>query len=154
MLKTYTAKPSEIEKKWWLIDAEDLVVGRLSSIIAKILRGKHKTTFTPNIDCGDYVIVINAEKIKLTGKKYAEKLYYWHTGYPGGIKDRTARQIMEGKHPERILEYAVSRMMSRGPLQRDLMTKLHIYKGNEHKHQAQNPQILDVGAMNRKNKKN
>jgi large subunit ribosomal protein L13 len=153
MLKTYTAKPSEIEKKWWLIDAEDLVVGRLSSIIAKILRGKHKTTFTPNIDCGDYVIVINAEKIKLTGKKYAEKLYYWHTGYPGGIKDRTARQIMEGKHPERILEYAVSRMMSRGPLQRDLMTKLHIYKGNEHKHQAQNPQILDVGAMNRKNKK-
>jgi large subunit ribosomal protein L13 len=153
MLKTYTAKPSEIEKKWWLIDAEDLVVGRLSSIIAKILRGKHKTTFTPNIDCGDYVIVINAEKVKLTGKKYAEKLYYWHTGYPGGIKDRSARQIMEGKHPERILEYAVSRMMSRGPLQRDLMTKLHIYKGNEHKHQAQNPQILDVGAMNRKNKK-
>jgi large subunit ribosomal protein L13 len=153
MLKTYTAKPSEIEKKWWLIDAEDLVVGRLSSIIAKILRGKHKTTFTPNIDCGDYVIVINAEKIKLTGKKYAEKLYYWHTGFPGGIKDRTARQIMEGKYPERILEYAVSRMMSRGPLQRDLMTKLHIYKGNEHKHQAQNPQILDVGAMNRKNKK-
>jgi large subunit ribosomal protein L13 len=153
MLKTYTAKPSDIEKKWWLIDAEDLVVGRLSSIIAKILRGKHKTTFTPNIDCGDYVIVINAEKVKLTGKKYAEKLYYWHTGYPGGIKDRTARQIMEGKHPERILEYAVSRMMSRGPLQRDLMTKLHIYKGNEHKHQAQNPQILDVGAMNRKNKK-
>ncbi len=153
MLKTYTAKPSDIEKKWWLIDAEDLVVGRLATIVAKILRGKHKTTFTPNIDCGDYVIIINAEKVKLTGKKYAEKLYYWHTGYPGGIKDRTARQIMEGKHPERILEYAVSRMMSRGPLQRDLMTKLHIYKGNEHKHQAQNPQILDVGAMNRKNKK-
>ncbi len=153
MLKTYTAKPSEIEKKWWLIDAEDLVVGRLASIVAKILRGKHKTTFTPNIDCGDYVIIVNAEKVKLTGKKYAEKLYYWHTGYPGGIKDRSARQIMEGKYPERILEYAVSRMMSRGPLQRDLMTKLHIYKGNEHKHQAQNPQILDVGAMNRKNKK-
>ena len=153
MLKTYTAKPSDIEKKWWLIDAEDLIVGRLATIVAKILRGKHKTTFTPNIDCGDYVIIINAEKVKLTGKKYAEKLYYWHTGYTGGIKDRTARQIMEGKYPERILEYAVSRMMSRGPLQRDLMTKLHIYKGNEHKHQAQNPQILDVGAMNRKNKK-
>ena len=153
MLKTYTAKPSDIEKKWWLIDAEDLIVGRLATIVAKILRGKHKTTFTPNIDCGDYVIIINAEKVKLTGKKYAEKLYYWHTGYPGGIKDRTARQIMEGKYPERILEYAVSRMMSRGPLQRDLMTKLHIYKGNEHKHQAQNPQTLDVGAMNRKNKK-
>ena len=153
MLKTYTAKPSDIEKKWWLIDAEDLVVGRLSSIIAKILRGKHKTTFTPNIDCGDYVIVINADKVKLTGKKYAEKLYYWHTGFPGGIKDRSARQIIEGKHPERILEYAVSRMISRGPLQRDLMLKLHIYKGNEHKHQGQNPQILDVAKMNRKNKK-
>ena len=151
MLKTYTAKPSEIEKKWWLIDAEDLVVGRLSSIIAKILRGKHKTTFTPNIDCGDYVIVINAEKVKLTGKKYAEKLYYWHTGYPGGIKDRSARQIMEGKHPERILESAVSRMISRGPLQREVMTKLHIYKGSEHKHQGQNPQIMDIAKMNRKN---
>ncbi|NBX53031.1 MAG: 50S ribosomal protein L13 [Proteobacteria bacterium] len=153
MNKTYTAKPSEIEKKWWLIDAENLVVGRLSTLIAKILRGKHKTTFTPNLDCGDHVVVINAEKVKFTGKKYAEKLYYWHTGFPGGIKDRTARQIIEGKHPERILEYAVSRMISRGPLQRDLMVKLHIYKGPEHKHQGQNPQLLDVGAMNRKNKK-
>lgn len=153
MNKTYTAKPSEIEKKWWLIDAENLVVGRLSTLIAKILRGKHKTTFTPNLDCGDHVVVINAEKVKFTGKKYAEKLYYWHTGFPGGIKDRTARQIIEGKHLERILEYAVSRMISRGPLQRDLMVKLHIYKGPEHKHQGQNPQLLDVGAMNRKNKK-
>ena len=153
MNKTYTAKPSEIEKKWWLIDAENLVVGRLSTLIAKILRGKHKTTFTPNLDCGDHVVVINAEKVKFTGKKYAEKLYYWHTGFPGGIKDRTARQIIEGKHPERILEYAMSRMISRGPLQRDLMVKLHIYKGPEHKHQGQNPQLLDVGAMNRKNKK-
>jgi len=152
MIKTYTAKPSEIERKWWLIDAQDLVVGRLSTIIANILRGKHKTTFTPNLDCGDHVVVINAEKIKLTGKKYAEKLYHWHTGHPGGIKNRTARQIIEGNHPERILEYAVSRMISRGPLQRDIMVKLHIYKGNEHKHQAQNPQILDISAMNRKNK--
>lgn len=153
MLKTYVAKPSEIEKKWWLIDAEDLVVGRVATLIANLLRGKHKPTFTPNIDCGDNIVVINAEKIKLTGKKYAEKLYYWHTGHPGGIKDRTARQILEGKYPERILEYAVSRMISRGPLQRDLMVKLHIYKGPQHKHQAQNPQVLDVGAMNRKNKK-
>lgn len=153
MNKTYIAKPSEIEKKWWIIDAENLVVGRLSTLIAKILRGKHKTTFTPNIDCGDHVVVINAEKVKFTGKKYAEKLYYWHTGFPGGIKDRSARQIIEGKHPERILEYAVSRMISRGPLQRDLMTKLHIFKGPNHKHQAQNPQVLDVASMNRKNTK-
>jgi len=153
MLKTYVAKPKEIERKWWLIDAENLVVGRLSSIIAMILRGKHKPTFTPNIDCGDHVVVINAEKVKFTGKKYAEKLYYWHTGHPGGIKDRNARQIIEGKYPERILEYAVSRMMSRGPLQRDIMVKLHLYKGPEHKHQGQNPQILDVAAMNSKNKK-
>jgi large subunit ribosomal protein L13 len=151
MTKTYVAKPSEIEKKWWIIDAQDLIVGRLASIVANILRGKHKTTFTPNIDCGDHVVIINADKVKFSGKKYAEKLYYWHTGYPGGIKDRSARQIMEGKHPERILEYAVSRMISRGPLQRDMMVKLHIYKGNEHKHQGQNPQILDVAKMNRKN---
>ncbi len=153
MLKTYAAKPKEIERKWWIVDAEDLVVGRTSSIIAKILRGKHKATFTPNMDCGDHVVVINAEKMKLTGKKYAEKLYYWHTGYPGGIKNRTAREIIEGKYPERILEYAVSRMISRGPLQRDIMTKLHIYKGSEHKHQGQNPQVLDIASMNRKNKK-
>lgn len=153
MLKTYVAKPKEVERKWWLVDAEDLVVGRASTIIANILRGKHKATFTPNVDCGDHVVVINAEKIKLTGKKYAEKLYYWHTGFPGGIKDRTAREIIEGKYPERILEYAVSRMISRGPLQRDIMTKLHIYKGSEHKHQGQNPQVLDIASMNRKNKK-
>lgn len=153
MSKTFVATPKTIERKWWLIDAENLVVGRLSTIIAKILRGKHKATFTPNMDCGDHVVVINAEKVKFTGKKYAEKLYYWHTGHPGGIKDRSARQIIEGKYPERILEYAVSRMISRGPLQRDIMVKLHLYKGSEHKHQGQNPQILDVAAMNPKNKK-
>jgi large subunit ribosomal protein L13 len=153
MLKTYVAKPKDIERKWWLIDAEDLVVGRLSSIVAKLLRGKHKATFTPNIDCGDHVVIINADKVRFTGKKYAEKLYYWHTGHPGGIKDRTARQIIEGQFPERILEYAVSRMISRGPLQRDIMVKLHIYKGAEHKHQGQNPQVMDIAAMNKKNKK-
>jgi large subunit ribosomal protein L13 len=153
MLGTYVAKPKEIERKWWLIDAEDLVVGRLSTIVANILRGKHKATFTPNIDCGDHVIIVNAEKVKFTGKKYAEKLYYWHTGYPGGIKNKTARNIFEGKFPERILNYAISRMISRGPLQRDIMTKLHIYKGGEHKHQAQTPEVLDVASMNRKNVK-
>jgi large subunit ribosomal protein L13 len=153
MLGTYVAKPKEVERKWWLIDAQDLVVGRLSTIVANIRRGKHKATFTPNIECGDHVVIINADKVKLTGKKYAEKLYYWHTGHPGGIKNRTAREIIEGKFPERILEYAVSRMISRGPLQRDIMTKLHIYKGSEHKHQAQNPKLLDVASMNRKNTK-
>ena len=153
MLGTYVAKPKEVERKWWLIDAENLVVGRLSTIVANILRGKHKSTFTPNIDCGDHVVIINADKVKFTGKKYAEKLYYWHTGHPGGIKDRSARQIIEGKFPERILEYAVARMISRGPLQRDIMTKLHLFAGNTHKHQAQNPQILDIASMNRKNTK-
>lgn len=153
MLKTYAAKPSEIERKWWLIDAEDLVVGRVATIIAKMLRGKHKPTFSPNLDCGDHIVVINADKVKLTGKKTAEKKYYWHTGYPGGIKEKTVRQVIEGEFPERVLRMAVERMISRGPLQRDVMTKLHIYKGSEHKHQGQNPQVLDVAAMNRKNKK-
>ncbi len=154
MLKTYSAKPSEIERKWWLIDAENLVVGRVSSIIANILRGKHKPTFTPHLDCGDHVVVINAEKIKFTGKKYNNKTYYWHTGYPGGIKQRKAREIIEGKFPERIIESSVSRMISRGPLQRDIMVKLHIYQGPTHKHQGQNPQVLDIASMNRKNSKN
>ena len=153
MSKTYTARVKEIERKWWLIDAENLVVGRVATIIANILRGKNKVIFTPNFDCGDHVIVINAEKVKLTGKKMANKIYYWHTGHPGGIKQKTAAQVIEDKFPERVLENAVSKMISRGPLQRDIMTKLKIYKGKEHPHQAQNPQILDIGAMNRKNKK-
>lgn len=151
MLKTYAAKPSEIERKWWLIDAENLVVGRVSTIIANILRGKNKPMFTPNLDCGDHVVVINADKVKFTGKKYENKKFYWHTGYPGGIKERTVRQILEGKFPERVLERAVARMISSGPLQRDVMAKLHIYSGSEHKHQGQNPETLDIAAMNRKN---
>ncbi len=153
MLKTFVARPKEIEKKWWIVDAEGLVVGRAASIIAKILRGKHKAIFTPNFDCGDHVIVINAEKVKFTGKKLANKSYYWHTGHPGGIKERKAHQILEEKFPERVLESAVSRMISRGPLQRDIMTKLKIYKGSEHPHQAQNPQVLDIASMNKKNKR-
>jgi large subunit ribosomal protein L13 len=151
--KTYVAKPSQIEKKWWLIDAEGLVLGRLSSIVAKILRGKHKAIFTPNLDCGDHVVIINAEKVKLTGAKYHDKVYYSHTGYPGGIKEKTVRQIIEGKFPERILEYSISRMISRGPLQRDLLTKLHIYKGGNHPHHGQSPVVLDIASMNKKNKK-
>ena len=153
MLKTYVARPKEITRKWWIVDAEGLVLGRAASIIANILRGKHKPTFTPNFDCGDHVIIVNAEKVKLTGKKMANKTYYWHTGHPGGIKQKTAKQILEDKFPERIFEMAVSKMISRGPLQRDIMTKLRIYKGSEHPHQAQNPQKLDIATLNRKNTK-
>lgn len=153
MLKTYVAKPSDIEHKWWVIDGEDLVVGRLSSIVANLLRGKHKPSFTPNFDCGDHVVIINAEKVKFTGKKLTDKKYYWHTGHPGGIKERTAKQILQGKFPDRIIRSAVERMISKGPLQRDIMTKLHIYSGPDHKHQGQQPETLDIGAKNRKNKK-
>lgn len=151
MLKTYSAKPKEIERKWWLIDAENLVVGRVAVIIANKLRGKHKATFTPNMDCGDYVVVINADKVKFTGSKYSDKRYYYHTGHPGGIKERSPRQILEGRFPERVLEKAVFNMISRGPLQRTILGKLHIYKGSEHPHQGQTPEVLDVAALSRKN---
>ncbi len=153
MTRTFVAKPKEIERKWWLIDAQGLVVGRLASIIANILRGKNKAIFTPNFDCGDYVVVINAEKVKFTGKKLTDKLYYWHTGHPGGIKNKAAGKILEEQFPERVLENAVSKMISRGPLQRDIMTKLRIFKGPNHTHQAQNPQNLDIASMNKKNKR-
>jgi len=151
MFKSFVAKPGAVEKKWVLIDAENLVVGRVASIIANILRGKHKPQFTPNFDCGDHVVVINAEKVKFTGKKYKNKKYYWHTGYPGGIKERTAREIAEGKFPERILQKAVFNMISRGPLQRDILKKLHIYTGSQHPHSGQVPKLLDIASINRKN---
>ncbi len=150
---TYSAKPADVQKKWLVIDATDLVLGRLATIVAKILRGKHKAIFTPHIDCGDNVIIINAEKVHLTGKKLAEKPYYWHTGYPGGIKSRTAEKIMEGQFPERILQSAIERMISRTPLGRDQLRKLHIYKGSEHPHTAQQPEKFDVAALNPKNSK-
>jgi large subunit ribosomal protein L13 len=153
MFKTQVAKPKEVTRKWVLIDAENLVVGRLASLIANILRGKNKPTFTPNVDCGDYIVVINAEKVKFTGKKYANKKYYWHTGHPGGIKERTVRQIIESKFPERVLLKAVSNMISRGPLQRQILTKLHIYAGPEHKNHAQKPEQIDIASLNRKNSK-
>jgi len=152
-MKTYSAKPSEIVRKWYLVDAEDLVLGRMASVIATRLRGKHKTTYTPHMDCGDNIIVINAEKVKLTGNKRADKTYYWHTGYPGGIKSRTAGSILEGAHPERVVQKAVERMISRNPLGRQQMTKLHVYAGNDHPHEAQQPEVLDVAAMNSKNKR-
>jgi large subunit ribosomal protein L13 len=150
-MKTYSAKPSEIEKKWILIDAEGLVVGRLASVVAMRLRGKHKPTFTPHMDCGDNVIIINADKILLTGDKLRQKTYYHHTGYIGGIKERTAGRIMAGKHPERVVEKAVERMLPKGPLGKRQMSNLRVYVGTDHKHEAQQPETLDVGAMNPKN---
>ena len=150
-MKTYSAKASEIEKKWILIDAEGLVVGRLASIIAMRLRGKHKVTYTPHMDCGDNIIVINAAKVLLTGQKLKKKVYYHHTGYIGGIKERTAGFIMSGKFPQRILEKAVERMVPRGPLGRRQMSNLRVYPGADHPHEAQAPVTLDVGAMNPKN---
>ena len=152
-MKTYSAKPGEVEKKWIVIDAEGLVVGRLASIIANRLRGKHKPTYTPHVDTGDNIIVVNAKKVVFTGKKYEDKKYYRHTGYPGGIKTRTPRQILEGKFPERVIEKAVERMITRGPMHRKVMGNLKVYAGPEHPHQAQNPEPLDVGKMNSKNVK-
>ncbi|MDG2206086.1 MAG: 50S ribosomal protein L13 [Alphaproteobacteria bacterium] len=152
-MKTYSAKPSDIERKWYVIDADGLVLGRMATVIATRLRGKHKTTYTPHMDCGDNIIVINAEKVKLTGNKRTDKTYYWHTGYPGGIKSRTAGAILDGSHPERVVEKAVERMISRNPLGRKQMKKLHVYAGAEHPHDAQQPEVLDVAAMNSKNKR-
>lgn len=152
-MKTFTQKPAEVEKKWIIIDAEGLVVGRLASLVALRLRGKHKATFTPHVDDGDNVIIINAEKVVLTGKKYTDKKYYWHTGYPGGIKERTARAIIEGRFPERVVEKAIERMIPRGPLGRRQMKNLRVYAGAEHPHEAQSPEVLDVAAMNSKNKR-
>jgi large subunit ribosomal protein L13 len=150
-MKTYVAKPGEIEKKWVLIDGTNLVVGRLASLIAMRLRGKHRATYTPHVDTGDNIIVINAEKLIFTGNKTDDKVYYRHTGYPGGIKARTPRMIMEGKHPERVLELAVTRMLRRGPLQSRLIRNLKVYKGGAHPHEAQKPEVLDVKALNSKN---
>ncbi|MEX2167192.1 MAG: 50S ribosomal protein L13 [Methyloceanibacter sp.] len=150
-MKTFSATPKDIEKSWILIDAEGLVVGRLAALIATRLRGKHKPSFTPHMDCGDNIVVINAGNIVLTGNKRSDKVYYWHTGYPGGIKERSAEKILDGKHPERVLQKAVERMVPRGPLGRKQMKNLRIYAGAEHPHEAQNPVKLDVAALNAKN---
>lgn len=150
-MKTFTATPKNIEKKWFLIDANGLVLGRLAVVVANRLRGKHKPSFTPHMDCGDHIVIINAEKVKLTGKKLDGKIYYRHTGYPGGLKSRTARNILEGKNPERVILKAVQRMIPRGPLGRQQMSHLRVYVGSAHPHEAQNPEILDVAAMNPKN---
>ncbi|MEE2999088.1 MAG: 50S ribosomal protein L13 [Pseudomonadota bacterium] len=150
-MTTYSQKPREVERNWYLIDADGLVLGRLASIVAMRLRGKHKTTFTPHVDCGDNIIIINAAKVGLTGNKRADKTYYWHTGYPGGIKSRSAEKILDGNQPERVMIKAVERMITRNRLGRQQMKKLHVYAGPEHPHQAQNPQLLDVAGMNSKN---
>ena len=149
-MKTFSATPADIEKKWIIIDAEGIVLGRLASIIAMRLRGKHKATFTPHMDCGDNVIVINAEKVQLTGNKRQEH-HYWHTGHPGGIKSRTKEEILEGKYPERVLTLAVKRMLPGNRLSRQIMTNMRVYAGAEHPHEAQNPEVLDVASMNSKN---
>ena len=149
--KTYSAKAADIEKKWVVIDANGLVVGRLASLIALRLRGKHKPAFTPHVDDGDNIIVINAEKVVLTGRKRDQKVYHHFTGYPGGIKERSAKFILEGRFPERIVEKAVERMLPRGPLGRQQLGHLRVYKGSEHPHAAQNPVALDIAGLNRKN---
>ncbi len=150
-MKTYTAKPADIDKKWILIDAEGVVLGRLASIVAMRLRGKHKATFTPHMDMGDNVIIVNADKVKLTGKKRTEKTYYRHTGHPGGIKSTTADKVLDGRYPGRVVEAAVKRMLPGNRLSRQLMTNLRIYAGTEHPHEAQAPEVLDVKSMNTKN---
>jgi large subunit ribosomal protein L13 len=150
-MKTYSAKPTEIDKKWLLIDADGLVLGRLATIIATHLRGKHKPSYTPHMDCGDNIVVINAEKVQLTGNKRRDDIFYWHTGYPGGIKGRSKGAILDGKHPERVIEKAVERMVPRGPLGRRVMKNLRVFAGPEHKHQAQQPVPLNIAGMNRKN---
>jgi large subunit ribosomal protein L13 len=152
-MATFVQKPAEVVKKWVLVDAKDVVLGRLASVVASRLRGKHKPTFTPHVDDGDNVIVVNAGKVKLTGAKSAKKIYYWHTGYAGGVKQRTARQILEGRFPERVIEKAVERMIPEGPLGRQQMRNLRVYAGAEHPHAAQSPEPLDVGAMNAKNRR-
>jgi large subunit ribosomal protein L13 len=152
MLKTTRSlKPAEVQKGWILIDAEGLVLGRLATIIANRLRGKHKATFTPHVDCGDHVVVVNAEKVRVTGKKLEDKVFYYHTGYPGGIKGRTVRARLESKRPGQVVEKAVERMITRGPLQRAQMKNLHVYAGPEHPHGGQNPVKLDVAGLNPKN---
>lgn len=152
-MKTYSAKPSEIEKKWFVVDAEGVVLGRLATVLAMRLRGKHKAIFTPHMDTGDNIIVINAEKVKITGKKGDQSIFHWHTGYPGGIKERTQNEILASKFPNRVLENAVRRMLPKNTMGRNVLKNLKVYAGSEHPHAAQNPTVLDVAGMNAKNKR-
>ncbi len=151
-MSTYSAKAADIQKKWLIVDAKGLIVGRLATLVAMRLRGKHKPTYTPHVDDGDNVIVINAAKAVFTGRKLTKKVYHHHTGFIGGIKERTAKSIMEGRFPERIVEKAIERMLPRGPLARRQLANLRVYPGAEHPHEAQQPEAFDIGAMNRKNR--
>ncbi len=152
-MRTYSARPADINRDWYVIDAEGVVLGRLAVYLAMRLRGKHKPTFTPHMDCGDHMIVVNAEKVKLTGRKRDDKVFYWHTGHPGGIKQRTMAEILDGRYPERVIVKAVERMIARGPLGRQQMRKLHVYRGSSHPHAAQQPVAVDLAAINAKNKR-
>ncbi|QHC34802.1 50S ribosomal protein L13 [Komagataeibacter xylinus] len=151
MKTTLSLKPAEVTRGWTLIDAEGLVLGRLAAIVAQRLRGKHKPQFTPHVDCGDNIVIINAEKVRLTGNKVDQKLFHYHTGYPGGIKERTITQRLTGKNPGHVVRKAIERMITRGPLQRAQMKHLYVYAGSEHPHEGQKPQVLDVASLNRKN---
>lgn len=150
---TYSAKAADVQKDWIVIDAEGVVLGRLASLIALRLRGKHKPSYTPHIDDGDNVVVINAEKVRLTGNKANADIFYWHTGYPGGIKGRSKGEILNGAHPERVIEKAVERMLPEGPLARKQLKNLKVYAGKEHPHEAQSPKVVDIAGMNKKNKR-
>ncbi len=152
-MKTYSPKLSEIENKWYVVDAQDVVLGRLAVILANRIRGKHKPTFAPHMDCGDNIIVINADKVKLTGKKLEQGTFIWHTGHPGGIKEKSWKNILSGKNPESLVEKAVERMISKGVLRRAQMRRLHVYVGATHPHEAQTPEALDVSVFNPKNKR-
>ncbi|MGL9733158.1 MAG: 50S ribosomal protein L13 [Wolbachia sp.] len=152
-MKTFFLKKKQIDKKWFVIDAEGLVVGRLAAFVATLLRGKHKPEYTPHMDCGDNVIIINAEKMHFTGKKFKEKIYCKHTGYPGGLKRTTPDIILNGKFPERVIEMAIKRMLDDGPMARKRFRNLYVYSGPEHKHQGQQPEKIDFASLNRKNKK-
>jgi large subunit ribosomal protein L13 len=152
-MKTFSARPADIERGWLLIDADGVVLGRLAAYVATRLRGKHKPLFTPHVDCGDHVVVVNAEKVRLTGRKRTDKVFYWHTGHPGGIKQRTMGQILDGRYPERAIEKAVERMIARGPLGRSVLKKLHVYKGPDHPHAGQKPAPVDLALLNPKNKR-
>ncbi len=152
-MKTFSLRKEDAQKNWYLVDAKDIVLGRLAAIVAARLRGKHKREYTPHVDCGDHIVVVNADKICLTGKKSKDKIYYRHTGYPGGIKQRVAGDILTGKHPERVLMKAVERMLPKGPLGRRVFSNLKVYAGEEHPHHAQNPKSLDIASMNSKNKR-
>jgi large subunit ribosomal protein L13 len=147
MEQTSSLRKEDVDKKWILIDADGIVLGRLASKVSMILRGKHKPSFTPHADCGDHVIIINAEKVKFTGKKLDDKIYYWHTGHPGGIKSRTARQIIEGKFPDRVIRMAVKRMIPKGPLGSVQLSNMKVYAGSNHPHEAQAPELLNISEM-------